>query len=1123
MGKYDGSIKINTKIETKGAQVQLSSLENSIAKTADKIAGLRSKMDSLKDAKLPTKEYSALQAQLDASRKKFQELEETVKTFQKTGTDKNFMPFRQARDEAQELYIQIEEIQGKMFELEELGKAFSLGSETQEFEKLSQQLGYAEADLDVLTQKHELLEMKQHSNVNAYKKLAGIGKSAFQTTTKAITKANSVLNTFGRKLKSIAQKHMPSFRKEAQRTSTTLSRFSTRLKSLLAGLLIFNVISSGFRNMFSGVKEGFENIYEYNNGFKASVDSLRASLTQLQNAIAAAFAPIVQAAIPYLEKLISYLTRATNAVAQFIAALMGKTTYKRALKTSVGAAEGAAEAVDGVKDSAEEAEKALNDFLSPLDKLNVINSDKEISVDTGKTPDVSGGAGETVGEMFEDVPVDSFFADLAEKTKKVLSELFAPLKEAWDREGQFVMDSWEYALLRIGSLAKTIGSDFLEVWQQEATVSIFEDLLHIIGDIGLTAGHLARNFEDAWKKNETGKHILEDIRDIIGVIVENIRHAADVTVEWADNLSFSPLLEKFEAWTESLIPVMDNLSGIVTDFYEKVLLPLGKWTIEKGIPDLLQVLTDFNRKVDWEELRESLATLWEHLEPFAERVGEGLILFIGDLADALADFINSEEFDEFLTDIEAWMDNVSAEDVADALHTIADGIVAIKAAAVGIKVLSPAISLIGSLIKLLSGRKMLKAIQNVGDAGSKVGVLGKLKSAIKGGFGTGSLGTFLTTDIGALLGSGSAGTIAATVGTAIVGSLAAWFAGNWTGKQLGALLFPDMKEEYLDFHWLGEGGFFDQLFGGVDFTSISEVSELFATLGDALRLMGQDAEEYLKGKAANAFALITTMIPGAADAVSDFIEKTGHMPESVGEAVELIKEYIGGLVEEKLSEWKEQFLTKVEEWKERIKSALEELKEHIREKREEFEEKMEDLKEHIAEKLTDIKEKIKEKLEGIKSDAKEKLLKIKADVYEICGNIKQKVVRVMEKIAEKIASVLSSFNSLKSELSGSTLKVNVASAVQSGLGKIKIPGYATGQVIPTSMKKHIAMLGDNPRETEVVSPLSTIRQALREEMNQMGSGTTGDIVIQIDGKEVFRVTQKQAREYKKQTGNYAFS
>ena len=121
MPQYDGSIRINTLIEAKTAEKELKRLESNISKTAEKISSLRSKMDALKDVKIPTSEYKKTQNELEKIKQKYEEVSDTVKTFEKTGADKNFMPFRQARDQAQELYMKMEDLRGKLFELEESG------------------------------------------------------------------------------------------------------------------------------------------------------------------------------------------------------------------------------------------------------------------------------------------------------------------------------------------------------------------------------------------------------------------------------------------------------------------------------------------------------------------------------------------------------------------------------------------------------------------------------------------------------------------------------------------------------------------------------------------------------------------------------------------------------------------------------------------------------------------------------------------------------------------------------------------------------------------------------------------------------------------------------------------
>lgn len=83
-----------------------------------------------------------------------------------------------------------------------------------------------------------------------------------------------------------------------------------------------------------------------------------------------------------------------------------------------------------------------------------------------------------------------------------------------------------------------------------------------------------------------------------------------------------------------------------------------------------------------------------------------------------------------------------------------------------------------------------------------------------------------------------------------------------------------------------------------------------------------------------------------------------------------------------------------------------------------------------------------------------------------------------------------------------------------------IRGYATGAVIPPSMSAHLAVLGDNNTETEVVSPLSTMEQALRNVLAEQNINVT--FQVEGDSNNIFRVVQKEAKSYNKRTGSYAF-
>lgn len=141
----------------------------------------------------------------------------------------------------------------------------------------------------------------------------------------------------------------------------------------------------------------------------------------------------------------------------------------------------------------------------------------------------------------------------------------------------------------------------------------------------------------------------------------------------------------------------------------------------------------------------------------------------------------------------------------------------------------------------ISGR----AITAIGMSISALGKAGKTLS---------SLG--LGAKIASLFGGGTAGTAGATagasLGTSILTGLAAGLAAATAGGAIGKLLDnyvigpildffgSDDAKWYKDFHWFGDGGFFDELF---DFNSLNEALDVYR---GAFKLMGQDAKQNLE-------------------------------------------------------------------------------------------------------------------------------------------------------------------------------------------------------------------------------------------------------------------------------------
>ena len=83
----------------------------------------------------------------------------------------------------------------------------------------------------------------------------------------------------------------------------------------------------------------------------------------------------------------------------------------------------------------------------------------------------------------------------------------------------------------------------------------------------------------------------------------------------------------------------------------------------------------------------------------------------------------------------------------------------------------------------------------------------------------------------------------------------------------------------------------------------------------------------------------------------------------------------------------------------------------------------------------------------------------------------------------------------------------------------KIPKLAQGTVVPPN-KEFAAILGDNKTEHEVVSPISTMKQAFKEAMVELGGGYGGntEVVLQIDGREFGRAVVEQGNKENRRIG-----
>lgn len=76
------------------------------------------------------------------------------------------------------------------------------------------------------------------------------------------------------------------------------------------------------------------------------------------------------------------------------------------------------------------------------------------------------------------------------------------------------------------------------------------------------------------------------------------------------------------------------------DFYEGFMKPMSVWAMSSAVPRLVDIMSAFINKVDWDKILAALRNFWDALAPFAQNVGQGLVDFFGKLMDIGADFLN---------------------------------------------------------------------------------------------------------------------------------------------------------------------------------------------------------------------------------------------------------------------------------------------------------------------------------------------------------------------------------------------------------------------------------------------------------------------------------------------------
>ena len=306
------------------------------------------------------------------------------------------------------------------------------------------------------------------------------------------------------------------------------------------------------------------------------------------------------------------------------------------------------------------------------------------------------------------VDVDTSDADKKLKdffywVKSSFNTIFTPFKQAWDKNGVKVTDSMRIAFEGVWSIIKSIGGSFTDVWSNGTGEQVSEHLLGIWTNINNTIGYVSRNFSSAWS-DSSGTKIIQDILDIFNDILDTIENITADTVEWAQNIDFSPLITSFENVTSALKPLTADIFDGIEWFWDNILLPMASWTISTLIPTFLNLLAAAIKVLDSaiSALKPMGKWLWDKfLKPIATWTGGIIVGALKGITSALngvSDWIKNHQ-----TAVENFVVVVGTLGSAFAISGIIQGVVsAFAALAAGTSVLTPLITALGVAVNFLT-------------------------------------------------------------------------------------------------------------------------------------------------------------------------------------------------------------------------------------------------------------------------------------------------------------------------------------------------------------------------------------------------------------------------------------
>lgn len=681
MAQADGSIIIDTEINSDGMSAGSREIESSLRKMANELNGVSAKtkasiekqidsfsklsreyarqsekVEELKrkvaeygNQKIPTEEYKTLQEKIETTTEKMNELIKAQEWFKSNGGDVNSNIYRDQQRYVDELENSIKNAKDKLIDLEKSGKAFKSVENTELPKSDMEKLAVAE---------DKLANINDRLNTS-YKSIKGTVDEYKAKTLKA-SDANDKMSSSGNR----ASKSMKGVSKSAGGARMSLGR-------MLGMSLLMSVAFRAFSAVMSGIKGGFDNLSQYSSDTNNSLSMLWSSLVRLQNSLATAFAPILSIVAPILSKFIDMISTAASYVSMFFAFLSGKKTYTKAiavqkdyaksLDKTASSAKKDADSTKDVADATEDATDATEDYLSPLDDLNRYTEQQDKNNSGSKnpsssTPNTSGGSG--TSPMFEEVAISNGFSnlmdDILDKLKKI-RDIF--MSGFWDGLGDYkpMLEELQNDLTSIGNHLKDIFTDEnVQAAAHRFAKSFVYNLGRVVGSftsVGLTiAVNIVGGIESYLSEN-TGRikkwligmfDIWTGINDIIGNLTEALAYIFQQTfgTQTAQDLT-GDILGIFMTAFGEVVLLASALGRDILDALTKPFIENKEKFIE-AINSTLEPIEEVAQSIETflQGVADKLTELYDqHIHPFLQEIGNGLTEIVETILDTYNEYV----------------------------------------------------------------------------------------------------------------------------------------------------------------------------------------------------------------------------------------------------------------------------------------------------------------------------------------------------------------------------------------------------------------------------------------------------------------------------------------------------